>query len=190
MFVLSIRPLNLFLRLLYDNGKYRFLGLTNLEYIMDIFDISDDKIIKDQEAVVKWFNPVKGFGFVEIEGYKNDAFLHISVLSKTGHNSLYPATKIKCNIVESDRGVLVVNVNEIIIVDDTMKNEEVEGIIKFFNYSKGFGFVTPISGGEDIYLGRITLKLAGIKQVLPGQKVKVKTYIGSKGATAESISLI
>lgn len=143
----------------------------------------------DLDAVVKWFNPVKGFGFVAVNGYKDDAFLHISVLSKTGHNSLYPNTKITCDIVESDRGILVVNVSKIEENEQSPKNDEIVGTIKFFNYAKGFGFVTPDNGGEDIYLGRITLRLAGIKQITTGEKVKVKIYIGSKGATAESISL-
>src|ERR1700691_2256898 len=41
-------------------------------------------------AVVKWFNPDKGFGFVELSDGTGDAFLHASVLGRGGHTTVNP----------------------------------------------------------------------------------------------------
>ena len=46
-------------------------------------------------AVVKWFNPFKGFGFVRLGEDQPDAFLHASVLVPTGHQELPEANDSK-----------------------------------------------------------------------------------------------
>ena len=46
-------------------------------------------------AIVKWFNGEKGFGFVELAGGGGDAFLHISVLSRAGYQTVSPGATLK-----------------------------------------------------------------------------------------------
>ena len=64
-------------------------------------------------AVVKWFNPFKGFGFVQLEDGSPDAFLHISVLSPTGHQDLPDGATIVCDITEGQRGLQVASISSI-----------------------------------------------------------------------------
>lgn len=45
-------------------------------------------------GVVKWFNPTKGFGFVEPEGGGKDVFVHISAVQKAGMRTLAQGQKI------------------------------------------------------------------------------------------------
>ena len=40
------------------------------------------------QAVVKWYNPDKGFGFVELADGSGDAFLHVSVVGRSGHDNV------------------------------------------------------------------------------------------------------
>ncbi len=42
------------------------------------------------QAVVKWYNPEKGFGFVQLADGSGDAFLHVSVVERSGHGSVPP----------------------------------------------------------------------------------------------------
>ena len=42
------------------------------------------------QAVVKWYNPDKGFGFVQLADGSGDAFLHVSVVERSGHDSVPP----------------------------------------------------------------------------------------------------
>lgn len=41
---------------------------------------------------MKWFNPEKGFGFVELTDGSGEAFLHISAVERAGHSALEPGT--------------------------------------------------------------------------------------------------
>ena len=51
------------------------------------------------DAVVKWFNADKGFGFVELADRSGDAFLHAAVLEAAGHTKLIRALNSVCRSV-------------------------------------------------------------------------------------------
>ncbi|WP_128255217.1 cold-shock protein [Falsirhodobacter deserti] len=53
-------------------------------------------------GTVKWFNDTKGFGFIEVEGQKNDVFVHISAVERSGLNGLKEGQKISFE-TEQDR---------------------------------------------------------------------------------------
>lgn len=63
------------------------------------------------------------------------------------------------------------------------------GTIKWFNYEKGYGFITPDVGEKDVFVHITALQKANIEQVLPGQKVVYSTY-DDRGRTAAYISEI
>jgi CspA family cold shock protein len=67
------------------------------------------------DAVVKWFNPEKGFGFVEIVG-GGDAFLHIAVLGTAGHKTVAPGSKLSVRTAQGHKGM---QVTEVLSVDES-----------------------------------------------------------------------
>jgi CspA family cold shock protein len=58
-------------------------------------------------ARVKWFNSIKGFGFVAPMDGSPDAFLHVSVLSSAGYSDLPEGSEMTCDIGEGPRGLQV-----------------------------------------------------------------------------------
>ncbi len=54
-------------------------------------------------GTVKWFNPTKGFGFIQPESGGNDVFVHISAVERAGLRSLMEGQKLSYEIV-SERG--------------------------------------------------------------------------------------
>jgi len=54
-------------------------------------------------GTVKWFNPVKGFGFIAPEVGRDDVFVHISAVEKSGLGSLTEGQRISYDVVE-ERG--------------------------------------------------------------------------------------
>jgi CspA family cold shock protein len=55
-------------------------------------------------ATVKWFDPVKGYGFVSVEGESKDLFLHISVVERAGLGQLDQGQAVRVAIVEGRKG--------------------------------------------------------------------------------------
>src|SRR5947208_3858531 len=65
------------------------------------------------DAIVKWFNPDKGYGFVELADGSGDAFLHIAVLERGGHGTVLPETKLRVQVGQGQKGPQVTAVLEI-----------------------------------------------------------------------------
>ncbi|MEG3638556.1 cold-shock protein [Magnetococcus sp. PR-3] len=63
-----------------------------------------------ETGTVKWFNDTKGFGFIERDGGKGDAFVHHSAISATGFRSLQEGQKVEFSVVDGQKGVACENV--------------------------------------------------------------------------------
>ena len=162
------------------------------------------------DAVVKWFNPEKGFGFVELADGSGDAFLHIAVLERGGHDAVLPETKLRVQVGQGQKGSQVTAVLELDASTaaasrptmsarmsgggrerpDSAAASELAGTVKWFNGQKGFGFVVAEDGGKDVFLHISIVDRAGI-QVLPeGQQVRMRVVTTQKGREAISVALI
>jgi CspA family cold shock protein len=63
----------------------------------------------------------------------------------------------------------------------------VNGTVKWFNDAKGFGFITPESGGEDLFAHFREIQGTGFKTLKEGQKVQFEVRRGPKGLQAAAI---
>ena len=64
------------------------------------------------------------------------------------------------------------------------------GTVKWFNDAKGFGFITPDDGGEDLFAHFSEVKAEGFKTLQEGQKVSFEVKQGPKGKQAANIQPI
>jgi cold shock protein len=159
-------------------------------------------------AIVKWYNPDKGFGFVELADGSGDAFLHVSVVERTGRGSVPPGATIEVRAGPGPKGP---QVTEILSVDASTASQEqprrmraerpayrpvdrptVEepGTVKWYNATKGFGFIASDRGGKDIFVHASALERSGIMGLAEGQRVAVDVADGQKGPEAVSLRLI
>jgi CspA family cold shock protein len=63
------------------------------------------------------------------------------------------------------------------------------GTVKFFNTSKGFGFISPDGGGKDVFVHASALEAAGIRSLGEGQKVSFDIQPDARGAKAGNLKL-
>ncbi|MEP4377849.1 MAG: cold shock domain-containing protein [Alphaproteobacteria bacterium] len=147
-------------------------------------------------ATVKWFNPIKGFGFVQPENGTGDAFIHVSVLEAAGQKDLQDGAELECEIEQGPRGPMVSVIHSVTAgsgeaTETVDANAPVtEGVVKFFDANKGYGFVVPDGDGQDVFVSGRVVAQSGLRMLEADSRVRVTTKMGDKGPLAQSVELL
>lgn len=64
------------------------------------------------------------------------------------------------------------------------------GTVKWFNDSKGYGFIAPADGSKDVFVHHSAIQGTGFKTLAEGQQVQYETTDGPKGPQAENVSAL
>ena len=154
------------------------------------------------EAKIKWFNAAKGFGFVTLSDGTPDAFLPMATLRRAGFEDAREGASISCEVGTGAKGPLVVTV---LTIDNSTAApagagsagrpvsrpaQTVEGVVKWFEPDKGYGFISPDGGGKDVFVHVTALRRSGVDALGPGQRVRVDVVDGRKGFEADRVILI
>ncbi|OIP68185.1 MAG: cold-shock protein [Oscillatoriales cyanobacterium CG2_30_40_61] len=67
---------------------------------------------------------------------------------------------------------------------------KITGQVKWFNESKGFGFITPVDGSKDIFVHHSAIAGSGFKTLAEGQRVEFEIEQGQKGPSAVNVTAI
>ncbi|AKH64845.1 transcription antiterminator/RNA stability regulator CspE [Enterobacter hormaechei] len=65
---------------------------------------------------------------------------------------------------------------------------KITGTVKWFNESKGFGFITPADGSKDVFVHFSAIQSEGFKTLAEGQKVEFEIQDGQKGPSAANVT--
>ncbi len=153
-------------------------------------------------GVVKWFDVAKGFGFIIPDNGMQDVLLHVTCLRRDGFPTILEGTRIVALIQKRDKGYQAFRILSMdqstavhpsqlppvrthVQVTPTSGLERV--IVKWFNRTKGFGFLTRGEGTEDIFIHMETLRRFGLTELRPGQSVLIRFGDGDKGLMAAEI---
>lgn len=61
------------------------------------------------------------------------------------------------------------------------------GTVKFFNTTKGFGFIAPEGGGKDVFVHATAVEMAGMRSLSEGQRVSFDVQPDAKGSKAVNL---
>lgn len=171
----------------------------------------------EAKATVKWYNPEKGFGFVEMADGSGDVFLHANSLQNAGYQAVTPGSILQVRVGQGQKGRQVDQVISVTEGEAPARTSfgagaggfdrprsssprpprqqasgpavEMAGIVKWYNATKGFGFISPQSGGKDVFVHATALEQAGLPPLQEGQAVKMNVVQGAKGPEVSSISV-
>ena len=155
------------------------------------------------EGVVKWFDPVKGFGFVVADAGGADILLHVNVLRNYGQNSVADGARVAVRVQQTERGAQAVEVLSVeapselpaAVVEfagfdpEQLATAEFEPArVKWFDKAKGFGFANVFGCAEDVFLHIDVLRQSGLCDLQPGEALAMRVIVGDRGHLAAEVS--
>ncbi len=157
---------------------------------------------------VKWYDAVKGYGFVVPEDGGSDVMVHASCVRAFGRVALCEGAHVRLVAMPSPRGLQaqkLVEVNEPEggpmpgFAEDARPTEflgpEVEvgplqpARVKWFDKQKGFGFVNVFGRNEDVFVHMETVRRCGFQDLSSGEGMAVRTFRGPRGMMVAELRL-
>lgn len=152
---------------------------------------------------VKWFDPVKGFGFVVADEGGPDILLHANVLRNFGQSSVADRAGVMLEVQRTDRGVQAIEVLAIEPPDDIDSTgladlDEIDpeiirsaplepARVKWFDKGKGFGFANTFGREEDVFVHVEVLRRSGLADLQPGEALAIRVIDGKRGRMATEV---
>ena len=151
---------------------------------------------------VKWFDSAKGYGFIVPDSGEADVLIHVTVLRRDGFSAIREGSRVAAEAQRRERGLQVFKVISVTEPEPgyapppsaprtraqatSLSGFEIV-IVKWFNRSRGFGFLTRGEGTEDIFIHMETMRRYGFLDPQPGDSMLARFGPGPKGLLAAEV---
>lgn len=158
---------------------------------------------------VKWYDAVKGYGFVVPDDGGPDIMVHASCVRAFGKMALMEGARIRLLAGQGQRGL---NAQEILEIEEPESPPQPQGFsegarpteflgpdvevgplvaarVKWFDKQKGFGFVNVFGRSEDVFVHMETVRRCGFQDLASGEGMAVRTFRGPRGLMVAELKL-
>lgn len=159
---------------------------------------------------VKWYDAVKGYGFVVPDGGGADVMIHASCVRAFGKMTLIEGAMVRMICVQGERGLHAQSLLSVTEPEmegvalsgfgEASRPSEFQGLnaevgpleparVKWFDKQKGFGFVNVFGKPDDVFVHMETVRRCGFQDLSSGEGMAVRTFRGPRGMMVAELRL-
>lgn len=140
-------------------------------------------------GTVTWYEPAKGYGFIAPDGGGAEIFVHSSAI--VGGGVVSEGQRVAFLVVEGEKGPQADHLLPLgaQAAAPTAAADGGDGTVTWYDAGKGFGFVTPDVGGEDVFVHARSLT-GGVTELSEGDRVTYEVVAGERGPQASDVRLV
>ncbi|RBY83307.1 cold-shock protein [Blastococcus sp. TF02A-26] len=161
------------------------------------------------QGTVARFNAEKGFGFIEPDDGGDDVFVHYSAIDEAGYRELQEGQRVEFDAVRGQRGMQAEGVRVVGGGGGGSRGGRperggqqgggrggyggggrVQGTVARFDADKGFGFIAPDDGGDDVFVHFSAIDSGGFRSLEEGQRVEYEPVRGQRGMQADAVQVV
>jgi len=141
-------------------------------------------------GTVSWYEPAKGYGFLTPDGGGAEIFVHSSAI--VGGGVISEGQRVAFLVVDGEKGPQADHLLPLgaqAAAGRAAVSDGADGTVSWYDADKGFGFVTPDSGGEDVFV-HVRALGRGLSELAEGDRVIFDVADGEKGPQARNVELV
>jgi len=139
-------------------------------------------------GTVAWYEPAKGYGFVSPDGGGAQVFVHSSAI--VGGGVISQGQRVAFLVVDGEKGPLAEHLLPLAAQagEPPVASDGADGTVSWYDVDKGFGFVTPDSGGPDAFV-HVRDLADRLTELGEGDRVTYDVVMSEKGPQARDVRL-
>ncbi|WP_188037043.1 cold-shock protein, partial [Actinotalea sp. JY-7885] len=139
-------------------------------------------------GTVAWYEPSKGYGFVMPDGGGAQIFVHSSAI--VGGGVIAEGQRVAFLVVDGEKGPQADHLLPLgAQAAQAAVSDGADGTVTWYDAEKGFGFVTPEAGGQDIFV-HVRALAGGLTELAEGDRVTFDIAESEKGPQARNVQLV
>jgi len=139
-------------------------------------------------GTVAWYEPAKGYGFVTPDGGGAEIFVHSSAI--VGGGVVSEGQRVAFLVVEGEKGPQAEHLLPLgaQAAQQAVAPDGADGTVSWYDGGKGFGFITPESGGQDVFV-HVRELAGGLTELAEGDRVTYDVAASERGPQARDVRL-